>query len=263
MVDRVESTVASVPVKGPSEWEMQVVWMDPDDLVPNSENPNQQDDRTFNALCDSIRTEGWTQPVTAVFDAARGKHEIVGGEHRWRAARVLGSKVPVLALPHDEFDRDRRDWNVVKDNLLRGSLNPEKFTRLYQRMAQKYDADTLKTLMGFTSEDAFQRVFKDVARQLPAELQQALLDSREEIRTIDDLSAVLNRLFRDHGETLDSNYMVLSWGSKEVLWIRADSQLWKAANALIEQGRERGESADQVMLLAVKMGLQEIMPIEV
>lgn len=224
--------VTPVPKKGPDEWEMQVVWLDPDDLVPNVENPNEQDDRTFNALVESIRTEGWTVPVTAVWDEARGKHEIVGGEHRWRAARVMGSKVPVILLPPEEFDRDRRDWNVVKDNMLRGTLNPDKFTQMYARLAKKYDGEVLQTLMGFTSEDAFRRMYRDVARQLPPALQQALADAKDEIKTIDDLSAVLNRLFRDHGETLPSNFMVFSWGGKEVLWIRADADLWHMVSGL-------------------------------
>lgn len=254
-----DKQVAAVPLdKGPAEWDMQVIWLDPDDLVPNAENPNEQDDATFNALVQAIRTEGWTAPVQAVWDEARGKHEIVAGEHRWRAARVIQCKVPVIPLPPDEFDRDRRDWNLVKDNILKGSLNPEKFTRLYARLSKKYDAEVLKTLMGFTSEDAFKRVYKDVARALPPELQQALADSREEIRTIDDLSAVLNRLFRDHGETLDSNYMVFSWGSKEILWIRADSDLWKMANRLIELGSEMAEprSADEMMRNAIEYAVQ-------
>ncbi len=226
---------------GANEWDMEVVWMDPDDLVPNVDNPNQQDDRTFNALVDSIQTEGWTVPITAV-EMEDGKFEIVGGEHRWRAARVLGVKVPVISLPPDEFDKDRRDWNVVKDNILRGDLNPEKFSRLFKRMSEKYDAEVLKSLMGFTTEDAFQKVFRSVVAQLPPSLQQALLDAQDEIKTIDDLSIVLNRLFHEFGDTLDSNMMVFSWAGKEVMWIRADARLWKVAQGIAAQvAREHGD----------------------
>lgn len=246
-----DTNVTAVPTKGPDEWDMQVQWLEVDDLVPNAENPNEQDDATFNALVQSIRTEGWTQPVQAVWDDARGKYEIVAGEHRWRAARVLQCKVPTIPLPPEDFDRDRRDWNLVKDNMLRGKMNPETFTRLYTRLSKRYDDEVLKTLMGFTSEDAFKRVFKTVERSLPPGLQEALAGAKDEIKTIDDLSAVLNRLFRDHGETLDANYMVFSWGTKEVLWIRCDSDLWKMANASVEASRDTGESATDLMKRAL------------
>jgi 5,10-methylenetetrahydrofolate reductase len=98
----------------------------------------------------------------------------------------------------------------VKDNLISGKLNPEKFASLYDRMARKYDAEVLQRLMGFTSTDAFQKLYGTVKSSLPKELQDALDDVKDEIKTVDDLSLVLNRLFRDHGETLDSNMMVFS-----------------------------------------------------
>lgn len=245
-------------VRGATEWDMQVTWLDTDEIVPNMENPNEQDDRTFNALVRTVEKEGWTVPATVVFDEARQKYEIVGGEHRWRAAKILGSKLPCIVLPNDEWDRDRRDVNVVKDNLLRGKLNPEKFTALYNRMAQKYDAEVLQALMGFTTEDAFKRVYKEVQRNLPPGLQEALEGAREEIKNIDDLSLLLNRIFRDHGETLDSNMMTFTFGGKEVLWIRADKHLWTEVTALSKMvvdnhldmaeviGRELGGAADRL-----------------
>lgn len=239
---------AEVPAKlGPDEWEMRVVWLDPDDMVPNAENPNQQDDETFNGLVQAIQDEGWTDPAKVVWDEARGKYEIVGGEHRWRAARVLGSKCPAILLPPEQFDRDRRDWVMVKDNLLRGKLNPEKFAKLYDRMARRYDAEVLQTLMGFTSEEAFKRVYKETKAALPPELQSALEAAKDEIRTIDDLSNVLNRLFREHGETLPSDFMVFSYGGKEVIWVRADKELFARVQEMGEQAHEAGESlADEI-----------------
>lgn len=241
-----------VEQRGPDEWDMQVVWVDTDQLVPNPSNPNQQDDATFNALVESIQTEGWTAPVQVVPLDGVGTYEIVAGEHRWRAARVLGSQVPVIVLPAEDFDQDRRDWNMVKDNLLHGELNPEKFTRLYQRMVEKYDAEVLQALMGFTSEDAFRKVFKEVKAGLPPELQKALEDAKSEIRTIDDLSNVLNRLFREFGDTLDSDYMVFSYGGKEVLWVRAKPDLWKVVNRMASEASEAGRSLADDLFVAVQ-----------
>lgn len=240
----------AIKERGPDEWEMKVIWLDVDELVPNPANPNAQDDATFNALVQSIRTEGWTVPVQAVFDEDRGKYEIVAGEHRWRAGRVLGSKIPTIALPPEDFDRDRRDWNLVKDNVLRGELNPVKFAALYTRMVAKYDAEVLQALMGFTSEDAFKKVYREVAKSLSPEMQAALEASKDEIRTIDDLSLVLNRLFRDFGETLPSNFMVFSYGGRDVLWVRADADLWKIAKGVADQvAKDGGDLTERMKLI--------------
>ena len=225
----------AIEQRGPGEWDMTVQWLTVDQLVPNAENPNEQDDATFNGLVESIEQDGWTAPMQAVsIGQLDGKEmfEIVAGEHRWRAAKVLQCKVPVIALPRDDFDEDRRQWTLVKDNILKGKLNPQKFSQLYDRMAKKYDPEVLKTLMGFTTSDAFLKVYQQTKANLPPEMQAALEDAKEEIKTIDDLSRVLNRLFQAHGETLPSNFMVFSYGSKEVLWVRADKALWELITKL-------------------------------
>lgn len=238
---------------GPDEWDMKVQWLDVAQLHPNLENPNEQDDATFNDLVQSIQTDGWTVPVQVV-EIATDAYEIVSGEHRWRAAKVLQCKVPAIVLPAEQFDQDRRDWALVKDNMLKGKLNPEKFTRLYSKLVQKYDADVLKTLMGFTSEDAFRKVFRETKAGLSPEMQAALEESKEEIKTIDDLSRVLNKLFIEHGETLPSNMMVFSFGGRDVLWIRAEKELWKLVKGMADKVAEDGLDMAAVMFTALQHG---------
>lgn len=244
-------------VRGAGEWDMKVIWLDVDQLRPNDENPNQQDDATFNALVRSIETEGWTQPVQAV-QVDAGTWEIVAGEHRWRAARVLGCKVPVISLPAVDFDKDRRDWNLVKDNILRGSLNPEKFARLYDRLAKKYDAEVLQTLMGFTSSDAFGKVYKEVRDALPDGLRDALDAAKDEIKTIDGLAAVLNRLFTEYGETLPSNFMVFAWGTKDIVWIRCDAELWKLVKKVADE--VTATNGDMAAVMKARLKASELLP---
>lgn len=214
-------------------------------LVKNQANPNEQDERTFNALCESIQEEGWTEPMASVVPGPDGTYQIVGGHHRYDAALVLGfDDGPVWVLDPEKFDQDRQDWNLVKMNVLKGALNPAKFTALYERMVKTYGAEVLQALMGFTSEDAFRSLYKDVRKALPPELARALDEQKGEIRTIDDLSLVLNRLFREHGETLPSNMMVFSWGGKDVLWIRADDALWKMVTDVAKRtAEEKGDMA--------------------
>jgi ParB-like chromosome segregation protein Spo0J len=217
-VEETVSTDAEVEI-GPGRWDMTVLWLKPEQLVPNVANPNQQDDATFNALVRSIRQDGWSQVVTAVAigevtGGPEDRYQIVAGEHRWRAAQIIDCEVPVLPLPPSQWVDDRQKWMLVKDNILTGKLNPVKFAQLYEEMAARYDAEVLQSLMGFTSSDAFQKVYKETRDALPPEMQKALDDSKAEIKTIDDLSTVLNRLFSEYGETLPSNVMVFTWGDR-------------------------------------------------
>ena len=64
-----------------------------DSIHPNSYNPNHQTDEQFALLLESMRSDGFTQPIV-VQEATK---VIVDGEHRWRAAQALGlSMVPVV-----------------------------------------------------------------------------------------------------------------------------------------------------------------------
>ena len=211
-----------------------------DRLHPNPENPNEMSDDQFNALCESIQEDGFIQPIEVV---ARddGDHNIVGGEHRWRALRVLGETTgPCIVLGDEKtWDADRQAVNLVKRNVLHGELNPVKFSQLFRRLEQSYGREMTKQMMAFTKDDAFQRVFLEARAALPPDLQGALDAAKDEIRTIDDLSSVLNRLFAEYGETLPSDFMVFSWGTKKVLWIQCDSAAWKAAEAMVAAATER------------------------
>ena len=221
----------------------------------NPRNPNEQDERTFNALCESIQEEGWVEPMATIVPIEGDPdydYEAVGGHHRVDAATVLAiDDGPCWVLNPEKFDQDRRNWTMTKVNVLRGKLNPVKFTALYNEMAKTYDKEVLKSLMGFTEDDAFKALYKDVRKSLPPGLAEALSKQKGEIKTIDDLSLVLNRLFREHGETLDANYMVFSWAGKEVMMIRAEKPLWDAVNALATNARDEGRTMDDVMLEAI------------
>jgi hypothetical protein len=251
---------------GPVEWDMKVEWIETDRLVPNMANPNEQDDATFSALVKSIQDDGWANVVTAVeipqtseevMTLAKPRYQIVAGEHRWRAAIALGCRAPVLPLPAAQWEQDRQKWMLVKDNILSGKLNPTKFALLYQEMAERYDAEVLQSLMGFTSQDAFQKLYKDTRDALPPELQKALDASKTEIKTIDDLSTVLNRLFAEYGETLPSNFMVFSWGKRDVFWVRAGKELWTQVNRAKARIERLGLDASQVFEEALETWLAQ------
>src|SRR5205807_3635937 len=96
-------------------------------------------------LVESIRQHGIIQPL--VVRAANGRHELIAGERRWRAARQLGlTQVPVIV--RIATDRDVLELSLI-ENLQRADLNPIEEAQAYARLAGEF---------GMRQEDIAQKV---------------------------------------------------------------------------------------------------------
>jgi len=98
-------TVTTLPVAG---------------LQPGKYQPRtHMDQEALGALAASIRTQGVMQPIL-VRPIGDGKHEIIAGERRWRAARMAGlSSVPVLvrAVPDQQALAVALIENIQREDL--------------------------------------------------------------------------------------------------------------------------------------------------
>ena len=210
------------------EFETHVLQMD--QIYPNDWNPNVQKDAVFNALVANIQELGFVEPimvsVRAKEDDPSKKYMIISGEHRYEACKVLGFET-IPAIVREDFDEDMEKFMTVRMNVLKGELDPIKFTKMFDNLAKKYSDEMLKDLMGFVDENAFQNVYKDVKKGLPKKLRKKLDDTKDEIQNVDDLSRVLNELFSKYGDTLDQNFMVFTYGGKVHLWVLMTNNLKK------------------------------------
>lgn len=205
-----------------------------DKIEESPENPNEEDEATFDRLVEAIREDGFDEPcivVPKLNDKGKetGRYVMVSGHHRKKAAGYLDYQTVPCVIKKGWSD-DSRKIQLVRRNLLKGSFNPEKFTTLYNDLAKNYDKEVLKQLMGFTKKDAFQKVYKSVSDALPEGQRKKLEDAKENITSVDNLSSVLNQIFRDHGSDLDFNFIVFSFGGKEHHYFKSDKEL----NSLIE-----------------------------
>src|SRR5947209_13552299 len=85
-------------------------------------------------LVDSIRQHGIIQPL--IVRRVDGRHELIAGERRWRAAQELGlAEVPVIV-------RTASDLEVLEisliENLQRADLNPIEEAQGYSRLAEEF-----------------------------------------------------------------------------------------------------------------------------
>src|SRR6185436_2123729 len=83
-----------------------------------------------------IKAQGLMQPVLVRTPDRDGKHEIIAGERRWRAARMAGlSQMP--ALVRDVPDQSAAALSLI-ENIQREDLNPLEEAQAFQRLIDDF-----------------------------------------------------------------------------------------------------------------------------
>lgn len=109
-------------------------------VVPNTYQPRISfPDDDIRALAESIRESGLVQPII-VRPATGGideRYELISGERRWRAARMLElDRIPAIVRRLD--DRDAAMW-ALAENIQRADLNPIEQARAFRRLHAEFD----------------------------------------------------------------------------------------------------------------------------
>lgn len=117
-------------------------------LKPNPFQPRTVfDAETLNNLASSIQNHGMIQPIVVV--KLESGYQIVAGERRWRAAKLLGlEKVPVLV---QDYDQVKMLEIALIENLQRDDLNPIEVAVCYQRLIDE---------LSFTQDELAKRIGK-------------------------------------------------------------------------------------------------------
>lgn len=217
--------------------------LDPAELTFAEYNPNEMTAQQLQLLIETIQEVGFIDPVTVV-KLDSGKYEIVGGEHRARAAKAIGLKtIPVDVLQGDKWqDEDRRKFQNTRLNVIHGKMNPEKFVKLYNEMAAKYGSEKVTRMMGYTSDAGIRKIVQSVSKQmketLPPELATKFEEKAREARTVGDLSNIIQQLFQEYGDSMKFNFMIFSWGGKEHYYIAISKKVHMAMKRIMDASRE-------------------------
>lgn len=224
-------------------------------LEANPLNPNEMSDQEFNLLVDNIEKMGLTDPIL-VRPLEGGRFRIVGGHHRWEVAKLLGfTEVPCTVVTDPTFDEDQEQFQVVRMNTIRGKLSPAKFLQMYQSLSPKYADEVMAESFGFATEEEFKKLLASVKSTLPKELVNAFEQAQTELKTIDDLSRLLNRLFNTYGSTLPYGYMLLDFGGKDSIWLRMEPQTKKALLALCDLCVQKSKTVDDLLGGLIRMAV--------
>ncbi len=103
-------------------------------IIPDPTQPRKEFDPDAVArLAESIKTKGILQPLRVRWDAAAGKHVILVGERRYRAAIAAGlTAVPCIFVESELTEAEILEEQLV-ENLLREDLNPIEEAESFRR----------------------------------------------------------------------------------------------------------------------------------
>ena len=107
------------------------------EIEPNKSQPRTDfDEEAIATLADSIRQHGLLQPLL-VRPLDNGSYQIVAGERRWRACRMLGlEEIPVIIK--ELSDKETKQVALI-ENLQRENLNPIEEALGYQDLMENYN----------------------------------------------------------------------------------------------------------------------------
>lgn len=115
-----------------------------DECRPNNYNANRMPEAKFEALVDTIRRNGQTHPIQVVKEADH--YRIIGGEHKWRAMKLIGEKDVEIIIREFE-DQTEEQLNSLEDNL-HGSPIPIKEALIIASATKKYKLPQLRKRLG-------------------------------------------------------------------------------------------------------------------
>lgn len=209
-----------------------------DKCLPNEWNPNELDDDTFNRLAREIEENGMLNPIHLV-PLDDGNYRIIGGEHRWKVCQVLGhTDIEAKLLTDKRFrSEDLQKFITVRQNVIKGELNPKKFASLYEDLVKTYSDEALQELLAFTDNDKWVELTGHVQKALsdtgmPEEFMEEFKDKTKKTKNVDDLGMILDSLFEKHGHDLKYSFLVFTFAGQDHYYIKMDKAMYSRMNKM-------------------------------
>lgn len=239
-------------------------------LTKQKINPNKMSQREFDLLVDNMNRVGWidpifVRPVDEKTEDGEQMYRIVGGAHRYDVGAYLGFETaPCTVVDHEDFEEDEERFQIVRMNMIKGKLDPQKFFALYQEMSETYTDEVLQDAFGFADDAEWKRLIDQSAKTLPTpELQKKFKEAAKEVKDIDGLSKLLNEMFTKYGDSLPYGYMIVDYGGQRNVWLQVSKKTMDAVDLIgticIDKSRTMDDVVGTIVQLIAKGELPEVM----
>ena len=227
------------------------------ELYPNDWNPQVMSQEEFNALVQEIEQDGFDEPII-VCPKEKGGWTIIAGQHRHEACKVLGFKM-IPCVVKTDWDMQVQKIKTVRRNLLRGSIDSARFTKLVNDLHEQYDLslNQIRDLMGFTNEKEFFEQYKTEEAVKDEAITDLKNQSRQEMNAVQNLSFILNDLISQYGDTIPNGYVYFFYGTQWILSVSCDKVLEKRLTAMMEALQKDEVKIQEVLADAIDIALEK------
>lgn len=220
-----------------------------DKIAPNLYNPNEMSEEAFSFLEENVEQVGFVDPIVVTPDS-EGNFIIIDGQHRWEQQRMSGEKeIPCVVVSNEIFDEKTLMLQTVRLNNIRGSLNPDKFNALIDRLVNKHGIsfDSLVDELAFEDEDYFNQLVKAGREEIPKEARKEYDKAVKKVNSIDGLAKLIERLWLKYSGTVPANFFIIDYGNLRHLWVQMDPDRMAACTDLFRSIFEEGYKVSSVL----------------
>lgn len=239
--------------------EVKIDYVHVDRLHEFEGNPQEQSREVFNNLVQEIETDGFDEPLQVVPapDIGPNEYRIVSGNHRFKAAKILDyEELPVIVK--NNWDELTAKIKVIRRNRLKGELDPTKFTRFVNELIklENLDQEVLQEMMGFTDLDEMLEYYQTEKKKTERQAKSLVSESNNQLKLIDNLSFILNRLFTDYGDTVPLSFMFFCYGKKMHVMVQMNSKLKRMIEKITQKCVQDGLDINTILPGLLDAGME-------
>jgi hypothetical protein len=200
----------------------EIVMIRIDKIRPNDWNPNEMRNEEFDFLVGNFEDLGFVQPVLVapLENSPDGfEYSIIDGEHRFLAMEFLEEQeLPCIIR---DIDIDEQMFQTVRMNKIKGTTNQKKLMGMVNHLMENRSIEEVAAGLAYSDASELEGMIASARESLPDSGMKKEFDrAKDAIKTVDDLTNILNRLFTRYGDTLPAHFMVLDFGGKDHIWVK-------------------------------------------
>lgn len=231
-------------------------------IVPNDYNYNEMSPEEFNLLSENVDDVNFLDPLLVVPMTNNPKgipqmFRIIDGEHRYEQQRVDDAETIKCVVADPEIFTEKEQMRqTARMNRIRGHTDKEKFRKFVNRMLTEHSVpvDEIAYELGYVDQSEFDSLVQAARSSLPSqEAKEEFDEVKDAIKTADDLTNLLNRLFTKYGNTITHNFMFLDFDGVESVWIRLKREDFKVIADKIKECHREDATLDSVLVNIFKL----------
>jgi len=240
-----------------------------DELRVNDWNPNVMADEEFDRLVQDIQDVGFLDALVVVpvsLDGGPPVYRILGGEHRYRAAQVLGlTALPCFVLDEPRFqDVELQKALTMRLIFVRGKPDPVKTLLVIRDLMQNHSAEHTRAMVGFVHKEQWDKlVFQMRGRLKKAGVPAtgiAEFDQRAtEAKTAKDLGVILRHIMDTYKSTLPYGFMVFSHHGRKHTYIATTAATQATLDRILAFSHAAGVEINTVLGPALDGVLEKLL----